>query len=80
MTGVGIVGCGVISDVYAAKLSSLPDVRVAACADLDPERARELAAKHGIPLALEPEKLLRHPDVDDRAEPDDPRGARAHRD
>ncbi len=63
-TGVGIVGCGVISDVYAAKLSSLPDVRVVACADLVPERARELAAKHGIALSLEPEKLLRHPDVE----------------
>ncbi|MEX2207013.1 MAG: Gfo/Idh/MocA family oxidoreductase [Myxococcota bacterium] len=63
-TGVGIVGCGVISDVYAAKLSSLPDLRVVACADLAPERARELAAKHRIPLVLEPEKLLRHPDVE----------------
>ncbi len=64
MTGVGIIGCGVISDVYAAKLQSLPDMRVVACADLYPERARELAAKHSIPLALEPEKLLRHPDVE----------------
>jgi predicted dehydrogenase len=63
-TGVGIVGCGVISDVYAAKLSALPDVAVVACADLVPERACELAAKHSIPLALEPEKLLRHPDVE----------------
>jgi len=63
-TGIGIVGCGVISDVYAAKLSSLPDVDVVACADLVPERARELAGKHGIPLALEPEKLIRHPDVE----------------
>jgi predicted dehydrogenase len=63
-TGVGIVGCGVISDVYAAKLQSLPDMRVVACADLIPERARDLAAKHAIPLALEPEKLLRHPDVE----------------
>ena len=63
-TGVGIVGCGVISDVYAAKLSALPDVQVGACADLVAERARELAAKHGIPLALEPEKLPRHPDVE----------------
>ncbi len=63
-TGVGIVGCGVISDVYAAKLSALPDVEVVACADLEPGRARALASKHGIPLALEPEKLLRHPDVE----------------
>jgi predicted dehydrogenase len=61
---VGILGCGVISGVYAAKLTRAPDVEVVACADLVPERARELAAKHGVPLALEPEKLLGHPDVD----------------
>ena len=63
-TGIGIVGCGVISEAYAAKLASIPDVAVVACADLVPERAQELARKHGIPLALEPEKLLRHPDVE----------------
>ncbi len=63
-TGIGIIGCGVISQAYAAKLQTIPDVAVVACADLVPERARELAAKHGIPLALEPEKLLRHPDVE----------------
>jgi len=63
-TGIGIVGCGVISQAYAAKLAAIPDVEVVACADLVPERARELAAKHGIPFALDPEKLLRHPDVE----------------
>ena len=63
-TGIGVIGCGFISDVYAAKLAAMPDMRVVACADLVPERARELAAKHGIPLVLEPEKLLRHPDVE----------------
>ena len=63
-TGIGIVGCGVISQAYAAKLATIPDIEVVACADLVPERARELAAKYGFPLALEPEKLLRHPDVD----------------
>jgi predicted dehydrogenase len=61
---VGILGCGVISGVYAAKLAAAPDVELIACADLLPERARALAAKHGAPLALEPEKLVRHPDVD----------------
>jgi predicted dehydrogenase len=63
-SGIGIVGCGFISDVYAAKLAAMPDMKVVACADLVPERARELAAKHRIPLVLEPEKLLRHPDVE----------------
>jgi predicted dehydrogenase len=63
-TGIGIIGCGVISHAYAAKLRAIPDLAVVACADLLPERSRELAAKHSIPLTLEPEKLLRHPDVE----------------
>jgi predicted dehydrogenase len=60
-TGIGIVGCGVISGAYAAKLATIADVAVVACADLVPERARELAAKHGIPLALEPEACFAIP-------------------
>ncbi len=63
-TRVGILGCGVISGVYAAKLAAAPDVEVVACADLVSERARALAAKHGIREVLEPEKLLGHPDVE----------------
>jgi predicted dehydrogenase len=63
-TRVGILGCGVISGVYAAKLAAAPDVDVVACADLAPERARALAEKHGIAQVLEPEKLLQSPDVE----------------
>ena len=63
-TGIGIIGCGVISHAYAAKLAAIPDVELVACADLDAERTRELADKHAIPQALEPERLLRSPDVE----------------
>ncbi len=63
-TGVGIVGCGVISDVYARKLASLPFVELLACADVMPERARKLAEKHGIPKVLEPDALLADDDVE----------------
>ncbi len=63
-TGIGIIGCGVISQAYAAKLAAIPDVEIVACADLVPERARELAAKFGISQAIEPEKLLVCPDVE----------------
>ena len=63
-TGIGIIGCGVISHAYAAKLAAIPDVELVACADLVPERTRELADKHAIPQALDPERLLRSPDVE----------------
>lgn len=62
-TPVGILGCGVISEVYARKLAKLPGVELVACADLLPERARDLAARHDIPKALTPEALIDDPDL-----------------
>lgn len=63
-TAIGIIGCGVISHAYAAKLAAIADVEVVACADLVPERTRELADKHGIARALDPEQLLRSAEVE----------------
>ena len=63
MTRVGIVGCGVISGVYAKKLSALPFVHLVACADLLPESAEALAKRHGIPRALPPDELIADDDV-----------------
>lgn len=49
--GIGIVGAGVISEQYLTNLTTFPDVRVLAIADLDTERARTVADKHGIPVS-----------------------------
>ena len=48
MYHVGIVGCGGIAQVHAQVLSSMEDVRLAACADIRPERAQALADKYGM--------------------------------
>jgi predicted dehydrogenase len=68
---IGIIGTGNISRAYATKLAALPDMELVACADLEPERARELVAHiEGLPAAsrlpevMTPDELLRHPDVD----------------
>ncbi len=61
---VGIIGCGNISRAYATKLRALPDLELVGCADLDADRARALAAEVGVPLALAPDELIAHPDVD----------------
>jgi predicted dehydrogenase len=61
---VGVVGCGNISNAYAEKLRALPDLELVACADLDQDRAHDLAARFEIPLVLTPEALVEHPDVD----------------
>jgi predicted dehydrogenase len=62
-TGVGIIGCGNISEVYARKLSALPFVDLVACADLLPERAKELAERNTIPKALDPDALVADDEV-----------------
>lgn len=64
-TGVGIIGCGNISDIYMRNLrESFANTRVVACADIDIGRARAAAEKHGIPTAQSPDELLANPEVD----------------
>ncbi|MDX2081623.1 MAG: Gfo/Idh/MocA family oxidoreductase [Terrimicrobiaceae bacterium] len=60
---VGIIGCGNISEIYAQAGRRFEDIEIAACADLDPERAKALAKKHGIPRVLEVEELLCDPAI-----------------
>lgn len=61
---VGVIGCGNISRAYAAKLRALPDLDLVACADIDADRARALAAEFEVPLVLTPDALSAHPEVD----------------
>ena len=45
---VGVVGCGVISRVYAANAVAFDAFELVACADLDEERCAGLADEHGL--------------------------------
>ena len=58
---VGIVGCGVIGRKRAA---SLAGARLVACADLDADRARALAAGTGAAAAVSWEALIGRDDID----------------
>lgn len=62
-TNVGIVGCGNISAIYAQAGRTFPAIAVAACADIDPERASALAEKYGIPRACSVAELLADPAI-----------------
>ncbi|KRB38443.1 Gfo/Idh/MocA family protein [Microbacterium sp. Root180] len=62
--GVGIIGAGNISDQYLTSLTSFPDVTVIAIADLVEDRAREQAAKYGVPKAGGVEVVLTDPDIE----------------
>lgn len=61
---IGIVGCGNISGIYFENLGKYRSTEIVACADLDMERAKATAEARGVPMALEPDALIAHPDVD----------------
>ena len=62
--GVAVVGAGVISEQYLPNLATFPDVRVLAIADLDTDRARTVAGKHGIPVSGTLAEVLAIPEVE----------------
>ena len=62
-TGIGIIGCGVISEIYLKNLTSWPDVEVVAVADMLYERAEQRAKEFNVG-ANTVEQLLANPDVD----------------
>ncbi|MFC0672788.1 Gfo/Idh/MocA family protein [Brachybacterium hainanense] len=61
--GVGFIGVGVISDTYLENLNSFPDVEVLIVGDLDQDRAKSQAEKHGVPAWGSAQDVLDHPDV-----------------
>lgn len=63
--GIGVIGCGNVSDIYMKNLRSLfPGIYVAACASRKLESARRMAEKYGIQRACSVEELLDNPQVD----------------
>jgi predicted dehydrogenase len=61
---VGVIGCGAISEVYLPNCMTMPGMRVAACADLNPERARARAEQFGVPRILEVGELLEDEEIE----------------
>jgi predicted dehydrogenase len=62
--GVGFIGTGMISDTYLDNLTSFPDVKVVILGDLDQDRARAQAEKHGVAESGSSADVLSHPDVE----------------
>jgi predicted dehydrogenase len=63
-TNVGIVGCGNISGIYLEAGKKWEILNIAACADIDLERAQAQAAKYGVPKAGSVAELLADPSID----------------
>lgn len=60
---VGIIGCGNISRAYCQGMGIFPILEIAACADIERNRARDLAAEFNIPKVCSPEELLADSDI-----------------
>ena len=60
---IGIIGCGVIADIYCRNTPRFADIEMRACADLRAEAAEKLAGKYDLtPMTVS--DLLASPDVD----------------
>ncbi|MCP2173931.1 Gfo/Idh/MocA family protein [Terracoccus luteus] len=60
---LGVVGAGGFADFVLGAAAGLDDLVVAAVVDRDPERARDLADRHGAAVADDVDALLRTVDV-----------------
>lgn len=61
--GIGIVGCGVISEIYMKNISDKFNItKLVACSDLDEERMKQSALKYGI-KAMKYEDMLNDDEV-----------------
>jgi predicted dehydrogenase len=60
---IGIIGCGNISNIYAEAGKKFENIEIVSCADIDVERAKALAEKHGIPRPVDVDTLLADPEV-----------------
>ena len=60
---VGVIGCGNISKTYFELSPLFKGIEITACADINPEAAKAAAEKYNV-KALEPNKLIKHKDVD----------------
>ena len=62
--GIGIVGCGMISEYHARAIAELPNARLAAVSSRREENARKLAAPYKAPWHKDYEELIKRDDVD----------------
>lgn len=60
---VGLIGCGVISGAYLKASETFPILDFAACADLNPEAARDAEARFGV-AATSVDDLLARDDIE----------------
>lgn len=61
---VGLIGCGVISDIYLKTCQQFDVLDIVACASLDIEESRTKARQYNIPKACHPDDIILDPNID----------------
>ncbi|MGR3662386.1 MAG: Gfo/Idh/MocA family protein [Paracoccaceae bacterium] len=61
--GIGLIGCGVISEIYLKRCQTFPQIEMRAVSDLMPAAAKAKAEANDVP-AVTPEELLQRDDID----------------
>ncbi|MFW6058971.1 MAG: Gfo/Idh/MocA family protein [Phycisphaeraceae bacterium] len=62
---VGVIGCGdIFNKQYAKCAAQYPILEIAACADLDMDKARHAAETHNIPRVCSVDELLADPSIE----------------
>jgi predicted dehydrogenase len=62
---VGVVGCGVISDIYMSNMTKrFKNVEIVATMDLIRERAEQRAKQYNVPKVLDPEEFYKDPEIE----------------
>jgi len=61
--GIGIIGCGNVSETYFRLAPSFRDLKIVACADVVPAAAKARAAQYGV-RAMGVDELLKNGDLD----------------
>ena len=62
--GLGLIGCGEFGTFCLEAFSELPEVRIAAVADLRADAARGCAERFGVPACRDSSELIARGDVD----------------
>ena len=63
-TNIGVIGCGNISGAYFKAGLTFKNLKIAACADLDPARAKAKAEEFHIAKGCTVKELLADPEID----------------
>jgi predicted dehydrogenase len=62
--GVGVIGLGEMGQTHSAIYANLPQTRLVAVFDVDPERTRSIAERYAATACATFADVLAHPDVD----------------